>query len=131
MVVGIGAAVTVPALLRTGRNDRLARCEANLREHWKAYSNRPKGMPFEPGASYWGVIVKDLDVLTCPLSKNARYRGPAADPATLPPGAPIGADAPGAHGDGEGGNVLMKTGEVRAVRERDSLWQFAAERLAP
>ena len=131
MVVGIGAAVTVPALFRGGRNDQLARCEANLRELWKADVTRPKGMPFEPGASYWGVIVKDLDVLTCPLSNRARYRGPAADPARLRPLDPIGADAPDSHGPGEGGNVLLKTGEVRASRERDGLWKVAAEKLAP
>lgn len=131
MVLGIGAAVTVPAVLRGGRNDRLARCEANLRELWKADSTRPKGLPFEPGASYWGAVVHDIDELACPLSNHARYRGPASNPATLRPADPIGADALDSHGPGEGGNVLLKNGEVRASRERDGLWKLAAERLAP
>ena len=136
-VIGIAAAVTVPALLRTGRNDLLARCEANLkalREAEIAYRATGAAAPSERGGAYWERIAAaaklKLDVLVCPLG-HGRYRGPGVDPATLPSHFPICADAPGSHGPGEGGNVLLKTGEVRAIRERDSLWQFAAERLAP
>jgi prepilin-type N-terminal cleavage/methylation domain-containing protein len=136
VVVGIGAAVTVPALLRGSRNDRLARCEANLKTLWKIDSDaRAMGVtrtpPFPRGNAYWAAIATDpKDILTCPLS-GARYRGPAADPATLLPQAPIAADAPGSHGEDEGGNVLLKMGEVRAVRESDGMWRYAGETLAP
>jgi prepilin-type N-terminal cleavage/methylation domain-containing protein len=131
VVVGIGAAVTVPALLRGARNDRLARCEANLRALWKAHADASaKATPLPRGNAYWASVSTDPQLLTCPMS-GARYRGPAADPATLPPQAPVGADAAGSHGDGEGGNILLKTGEVRAVRESDGLWRYAAENLVP
>ena len=62
---------------------------------------------------------------------HGSYRGPATDPANLRPVDPIGADALDSHGPGEGGNVLLKNGEVRASRERDGLWKLSAERLAP
>jgi prepilin-type N-terminal cleavage/methylation domain-containing protein len=134
VVLGIGAAITVPALLRAGRNDRLARCESNLRALWQLDADlRAKGgaFPTGRGSAYWEKIAAENPGLaTCPLS-GIRYRGPIADPGSLPPGAPMAADAPGAHGAAEGGNVLFKIGEVRAVRELDGLWKAAAEQLAP
>jgi prepilin-type N-terminal cleavage/methylation domain-containing protein len=134
VVAGIGAAVTVPALLRAGRNDRLATCESNLRALWKLDADlRAKGgaLPSARGSAYWEKVAADSpNLATCPLS-GLRYRGPIADPGSLPPGAPVAADAPGAHGAKEGGNVLFKIGEIRAVRELDGVWKAAAEQLAP
>lgn len=135
MVVGIGAAVTVPALLRGGRNDHLARCESNLRALWKAdAAHRAKAgsAPSARGRAYWdAVAANEKDIRACSFPGHAPYRGPAADPGSLRPLDPIGADALDSHGPGEGGNVLLKTGEIRASRERDGLWKIAAEKLAP
>jgi len=137
IVVGIAAAVTVPALLRGSRNQLHAKCESNLRALWKAESDaRAKGgaLPAARGSAYWAAVLgpgADPGLLACPLSKGARYRGPAVDPAPLPPMALIGGDAPGSHGEGEGGYVLFKNGEVRACRGSDPLWKLAGERLAP
>lgn len=135
VVVGIGAAVTVPAMLRAGRNDRLAKCESNLRALWKLDADlRAKGgsIPTARGSAYWAKIAAEHpELTTCPVSGHTRYRGPAVEPGSLPPGAPMAADAPGAHGADEGGHVLFKIGEVRAVREADGLWKLAAEQLAP
>ena len=135
IVVGIGAAVTVPAVLRAGRNERLAKCESNLRALWKLDADlRAKGgaPPTGRGSAYWAMLAaKNPDLVTCPVSGHAHYRGPAVDPGSLPPGAPMAADAPGAHGADEGGNVLFKVGEIRASRERDGAWQAAAEQLSP
>ena len=135
VVIGIGAAVTVPALLRSGRNDLMARCESNLRGLWNADANRrAKGgaAPAARGRAYWEAVSGDgKDLLTCPLPGHAPYRGPATDPGSLHPLDLMGADAPGSHGPGEGGNFLLKNGDVRACRERDPVWKLAAERLAP
>ena len=137
IVVGIAAAVTLPAVLRGSRNERHARCESNLRALWKAesdYRAKHGALPAARGSAYWAAVLgpgADPGLLSCPLSRGARYRGPAADPGPLPPMAVIGADAPGSHGEGEGGYVLFKNGEVRACRGTDPLWKLAAERLAP
>ena len=132
VVVGIAAAVTIPAILRSGRNQQLVRCENNLRALYKAEAEaRAKGkLPTATGNAYWAALVKKSELLTCPLS-GAAYRGPAADPSRLPPGAPIGGDAPGSHGAGEGGYFLLKSGEVRAFRERDPHWPEGARYRAP
>ncbi len=137
IVVGIAAAVTVPALLRGKRNDLLAKCQSNLRTLGEsAFVDQTMGPPIkERGGGYWEAVARNTnlktELLSCPLSPPSRYRGPATNPATLPPLAPFGADAVGSHGEGEGGNVLLKNGEVRAVREEDPHWKMAAERLTP
>jgi prepilin-type N-terminal cleavage/methylation domain-containing protein len=137
IVVGIAAAVTLPALLRGSRNLLHARCESNLRALWKAesdYRAKNGATPAARGSAYWAAVLgpgADPGLLVCPLSKGARYRGPAADPTPLPPMAVIGSDAPGNHGEGEGGYILFKNGEVRACRETDALWKLAGERLVP
>jgi prepilin-type N-terminal cleavage/methylation domain-containing protein len=135
VVIGIAAAVTVPAVLRGNRNARLVTCESNLRALWKAEADaRAKGNP-PPGrgGAYWASLIspEQAGLTVCPLSMHSHYRGPKADPASLPPIAPIGADAVGSHGPGQGGYVLLKNGEVRAVRETDKLWKDAALLLAP
>lgn len=137
IVVGIAAAVTVPALLRGKRNDLLAKCQWNLKTLGESASaDSTMGPPTkERGGAYWETVARKAklkpELLSCPLAPPFKYRGPVSDPATLPPLAPIGADAVGNHGEGEGGNVLLKNGEVRAVREEDPHWKMAAERLAP
>jgi len=40
---------------------------------------------------------------------------------------PIGADKEGHHGPGQGGNVLIKLGDVREFGESDPLWLRAKE----
>lgn len=136
IVVGIAAAVTVPALLRGARNNLHNRCQANLRALGKAEADhRAKGgsTPAARGSAYWEAILgpgAKADLLACPFN-GTRYRGPAGDPTPLPPLGIVGADSPGSHGVGEGGNVLLKNGEVHAVRELDSAWKAAAERLSP
>lgn len=138
IVVGIAAAVTVPAVLRGARNDRLARCESRLKLLWSLDSKRrAQGLPVPAakGRAYWAKLVegdaKQAEWLSCPLSPQLPYRGPPTDPAVLQPNAPVGGDAPGSHGRDEGGNILLKTGEVRACRERDGLWEAAATFLVP
>jgi prepilin-type N-terminal cleavage/methylation domain-containing protein len=135
VVIGIAAAVTVPAILRGSRNDLLVRCESNLRALGRADADaRAKGHPPQgAGRAYWASLVQpeQAAMTVCPLSGHSHYRGPKGDFSQLPPNAPIGADAPGSHGAGQGGFVLLKSGEVRAVREGDRLWQDAAHLLGP
>lgn len=136
VVVGIAAAVTLPALLRGSRNDKLVICEARLRalgEADTAFRAREGKSPAGRGAAYWKESLgPDGSRLACPLSdQHLPYRGPASDPTPFPATYPLAADQPGSHGPGEGGNVLLKSGEIRACRELDPLWRLAAERLAP
>lgn len=46
-------------------------------------------------------------------------------------GDPIGVDRIGNHGEGEGGNVLRKSGDVRTVEEDDPLWIRAGRTTKP
>ncbi|HEY3226210.1 MAG TPA: type II secretion system protein [Planctomycetota bacterium] len=137
IVLGLGLALTLPALLRGRRNDRLAKCESRLRalgEAESAFRARHGKVPTAKGSAYWAEILgpgADPEAMVCPLSGHDRYRGPAGDPSNLPPFAPIGGDRPGSHGAGEGGFLLVRNGEVRACLERDPDWIAAAERLAP
>src|SRR5262245_51598117 len=84
VVVGIAAAITLPAMLRSARNDRLAKCEANLRMLGQCdvvARSVPGGLPTVRGSKYWEKLAADTklvpDVLTCPLSPQSRYRGPS------------------------------------------------------
>jgi hypothetical protein len=43
----------------------------------------------------------------------------------------VGADRPGNHYPGDGGNVLRKSGDIRLVGETDPLWQAAARSTIP
>jgi hypothetical protein len=131
VVLGIAAAVAVPALLRGSRNDRLFKCQAHLKALWDLdAAARAKGRPPKgTGGAYWTSIASE-EVRRCPFS-DSPYRGPAGDPATIASEAPLGADAPGSHGAGEGGNLLLKNGVIRACREGDGYWRLASERLAP
>ena len=137
IVLGLGAALTVPAILRGRRNDRLAQCQSRLRSLWEAesaYRAREKKGPARLGSAYWAEVLgpgTDIALRTCPISDRLPYRGPAGDPSALPPAAPIGADAPGSHGEGEGGFLLLRNGEVRPHHERDGDWIMGAKILAP
>jgi prepilin-type N-terminal cleavage/methylation domain-containing protein len=135
VVVGIAAAITLPALLRSARNQELVRCENNLLALHKAEAEaRAEGrLPANAtGGAYWAAVAPGHEEwLTCPLSRHARYRGPAGNPTRLPMTYPIGGDAPGAHGPGEGGYLLIKSGDIRACRERDEIWIESAKLLAP
>ncbi|HTF56978.1 MAG TPA: prepilin-type N-terminal cleavage/methylation domain-containing protein [Planctomycetota bacterium] len=137
IVVGLGLALTLPALLRGQRNDRLAKCEARLRALWEAeaaYRARAGNVPTARGSAYWAEILgpgADPEAPVCPLSGHDRYRGPAGDPSRLPPFAPIGGDRPGSHGAGEGGFLLLRNGEVRACLEGNADWIAAVKTLAP
>ena len=133
VVVGLASAVTVPALLRGSRNAVVARCEANLKALGKAMAQSTHHSK-DLGTAYWDRIAADAklapDVLSCPFS-GKRYRGPSQDPSRLPAHGYVAGDAPGSHGEGEGGHVLLKSGEIRAYRERDPQWKATADALAP
>src|SRR5262245_65434179 len=91
IVVGISAAVTVPALLRGARNAVVVRCEARLKALWKLDSDRRtqgQPMPDAKGSAYWSALVGpggDADSLACPLAPGRMpYGGPRSEPAHLP-----------------------------------------------
>jgi type II secretory pathway pseudopilin PulG len=110
--------------------------------------------PRETGGGYWLSFTRTspplLDdemawgryaILDCPLESGApakgrtSYRGPAMDinnrVERYLPADPVGADLDGAHGHGEGGCVLRRSGDVSIVTPRDQVWKVAAERTKP
>src|SRR5262245_51032899 len=92
IVVGISAAVTVPALLRGARNAVVVRCEARLKALWKLDSDRRtqgQPMPDAKGSAYWAALVGasgDPDSLSCPAGcpTAARRPIPPSSRRTLP-----------------------------------------------
>jgi hypothetical protein len=67
----------------------------------------------------------------CPVKggepREIDYRGPARPLREIRNDDPMLADRPGNHGPGQGGNVLLKSGDIHAVRETEALWARAFE----
>ena len=91
----------------------------------------------ETGAAFWQAlrktpkpILEKIDILGCPLDESNRtYRAPASDVNNFSDADPVGADPVGAHGDGMGGNVIIKAGSVRECTETDPVWIEAGKKL--
>lgn len=67
----------------------------------------------------------------CPVKggepREIDYRGPAKPLREIRNDDPMCADRPGNHGPGQGGNVLLKSGDIHAAREGDAIWKRASE----
>jgi len=159
IVLGIAAAIAVPAIARSIRNQRLIACSKNLADLWKAqetyritFGGADKLRPRETGGAFWLKFARTdpplLDaaraagpacVFDCPLKPGAvapgtaDYRGPAEDlnAAPVEDNDPIGADREHNHGPQEGGNVLRKAGDVLCVPPEDPHWEAAKKKTAP
>lgn len=127
--------------------DRAEICRTNLRlismevrrarfEEMPAWDAVPRGGRFWTDWHTWPVpparpIHKTL--LVCPVAggiapgHGTNYRGPALSPRSLRPGDPIGGDRVGNHGPQEGGNLILRSGELRSVPAGDPLWSRALE----
>jgi len=145
-VLGVLAALLLPAIARATRNAKLTRCVNNLSQLWKMqhnymvqYGGVEKSMPREKGEEFWLKLTTTrpplidstlMDIYQCPMegSPNAGtvdYRGPAMFVGVLADGDAVGADKVGNHGSSEGGNVLRKSGDVQTCSESDRLWRSA------
>jgi len=128
-LVGIVVALLVPAMSRSARFQRVLECEGHLKAMYVAASKAPTPGPKEIGSAYWTRLTETTppllskETLRCPLVDTAdpaasHYLGPCEDPAKAGAKEPIGCDQEHNHSDdgNEGGNVLLKSGEVVTVR---------------
>jgi prepilin-type N-terminal cleavage/methylation domain-containing protein len=146
VIIGILAALLLPAIARAIRNAKVTGCANNLAQLWKMqnnymvqYGGPQKRMPTQTGKQFWlklsqppTVLIDNTlqEIFACPLATppaagDTNYQGPMADVNTYGDGDPVGRDVPGNHGNNEGGNVIRKSGDVQTVGNNDSLWTLA------
>jgi len=127
---------------RSIRRANFTGCASNLRSLWQSQFNyaaqygRPDGaMPEDLGSDFWlrlqrtpKPLIDRYEPFICPISGETpgpgkcSYRGPAFPIRTMAPEDPFAADKEGNHGPGNGGSVLMKTGDCQEVAATDPLW---------
>jgi len=147
IVGGILCSIVVVILNRAINQARRTRCALNLRdlsEAGDAYAMQRRHWLSSRGDHLWTDLSKTdppliaaAEILRCPVrhedfeSGQTDYRGPLEDATRLKPDAPLGADKVGNHGAEEGGNVLLKSGNILHYEKRDPLWKQCAVKLAP
>ena len=132
-IVGIIVALLVPAWMRSARFEKVLACQGNLRALHHAASQAPPPGADELGRAYWVRLTKTspplvaAETLRCPLVHHpdapaCQYFGPPSDPAKLDAKDPVGCDFPLSHSEdgGQGGNILLKSGEV--VTDHTGIW---------
>jgi hypothetical protein len=135
-LAGIVIALLVPALSRGARFQRVLECEAHLHTMYDAQSKAPPPGPKDTGSAFWIRLTETTppllskETLRCPLADSSEraassYLGPCEDFAKAGAKEPIGCDLENNHSDDgrEGGNVLLKSGEV--VTDRSGVWGSA------
>lgn len=146
VIIGILAALLLPQIAAAIRNARITACASNLRSLWQSQYNyqvgsRTKSMPAETGCGFWlklqsgpKHLIDRFEVFFCPLAAEesgagrCSYLGPAMNVNKMAGDDPVGADRPGNHGPGEGGNVLFKQGDVSHYSQSDPIWLMAMEK---
>jgi len=141
VIIGILAALLLPQIVGAIRAARITACASNLRSLWQSQfnyqvANRTKSMPSETGCAFWlklqsgpKPLIDRYEVFFCPLAAEevgpggSSYLGPAMNVNKMDGDDPVGADKPGNHGLGEGGNVLFKQGDVSHYSESDPIWE--------
>lgn len=134
-LLGIVIALLIPAVSRGNRIEKVLACQGNLRAMHQAQLQAPAPGPKQLGSVYWLRLAEtkppllSADRLHCPLVEDPApcdYFGPGADPAALQPKDALGCDNPRNHSDDgkQGGNVLLKSGEV--LTDHTAIWAGAA-----
>lgn len=156
VIIGILAALLLPAVARAIDNSKLTKCQNNLSQLWKMqynYASQFGGadrlFPMETGQAFWTKLAQTspplIDatlqaIFACPLEGSLNvplttdFRGPATNinvTSNFADGDPIASDRSTNHGTNVGGNVLRKSGDVVAVSSADSLWASAAIKCTP
>jgi hypothetical protein len=135
-ILAVVTSLLVPAMLRGSRHQKILACEAHLLALHRAQAAAPPAGPKEFGRVFWTRLTRTTpplvaaDVLRCPFveapdAPACQYFGPGGDVAKLEAKEPIGCDLELSHSeDGkEGGNVLLKSGEV--VTDHTGIWGSA------
>lgn len=126
--------LVLPAIGQVSRRDKVARCIGNLQAlHRAQASAEPPGARL--GFDYWLRLRNATppligpEALRCPLvdrpdAPECQYQGPRGDPAALQGVHPIGCDLEVNHSPDmkQGGNVLLKSGEVVTEKGDGGLW---------
>ena len=153
VIIGILAALLLPAIARAIRNAKMTACSNNLSQLFKMQTNYMvtfggsfKSMPSETCGSFWIKLTQVSpplidatlkDIFACSVKGTGvtfgvtDYRGPNGNINTFGDGDAIGADKLNNHGTGEGGNVLRRSGDVTIVAASDTLWTQAASKTCP
>ncbi len=148
VIIGILAALLLPAIARAIRRARVANCANNLSQMWKMqnvymsqFGGRMKLMPTETGNQFWvklyNVTLIDstmFDIYFCPAGGNAPttpdqtdYWGPAMQVNKLGDGDPVGSDDPNkvassgdwGHPSDNAVNVIRKSSDVIEMMQTD------------
>jgi len=134
-MLGIVVALVLPAIVRSSRFQKVVECQANLHVMYQAQAKAPAPKSNQLGIAYWTRLTESTpplskEALRCPVvealdAPACMYLGPGEDPAKADAKDPIGCDLGSNHSnDGkEGGNVLLKSGEV--VTDRTGIWASA------
>jgi prepilin-type N-terminal cleavage/methylation domain-containing protein len=138
VIIGILAALLLPAITRAIRRARVTSCANNLRQLWvlqttymSQFGGRMKVMPKDTGSAFWSALstttpplidTTEMEIFLCPVKGEPQigeidYYGPGATVNKLKGGDPVGCDDPVNHAEGTGqndasGNVLRKSGDV-------------------
>ena len=140
VIIGILAALLLPAITRAIKRARVTSCANNLRQLWtlqttymSQFGGRMKAMPTSDGAAFWSALTTttpplvdptEMEVFLCPVKQEAAigeidYFGPGVKVNKLSGGDPVGCDDPENHlegsntsGNDASGNVLRKSGDV-------------------
>ncbi len=153
VIIGILAALLLPAIARAIWNAKLTSDINNLKQLWTMQSNyrvqfggRPKFLPHETGGAFWlklSVTTPPLidatlsDIYDCacsptqPAPGTCEFRGPTTDANANADGDPVGACHVGAHGPVEGGIVLRMSGDAMNYAVTDPMYILAGSKTSP
>ncbi len=147
VIIGILAALLLPAITRAIRRARVTSCANNLRQMWtlqttymSQFGGRMKAMPSLEGVAFWQALTTttpplidatEMEVFLCPVKGDPTvgeidYFGPGKSVNRLSGGDPVGCDDPENHlegasttGNDASGNVLRKSGDVLEMTGND------------
>ncbi len=152
LVIGILAAILMPAIVRAKERAQATSCANNLSQLWRMqvvysaqFGGRMKEMPDKTGEAFWMALSRtspplidetSLDIYLCPLRGDSSpgrcdYRGPAKRVSEAGEADPVGADKDGNHRRTGGGNVLLKDGSVTEHDATSPVWRDCATKLSP
>ena len=150
VIISILAGLLLPVLSGATDETRKTACASNLSQLYKlavSYSVSHQGRwPSAKGEELWTSFRtmnppllggEHVKLLFCPCKEEpdrpdgSDYRGPTGPVTRIKAWEPVGADRPGNHGEGDGGNVLRMDGGVQRCGPDEVLWQDCVHKLSP